>query len=168
MRTCLRAPACRDLGGADRYPHRQARTPGAAAGAGLLGQSPARRIRLSRSGLQPQRGGTYRPRATPWVPATPSDCTLAVRQSALRPFPGRSSCRVDHVTPLQGSICVLSLFPGRCPGLVCHGLSGLIHDRPATVLVSVRRTLACAAGASPSEPRTGWRSHSCQRLCACM
>jgi hypothetical protein len=32
----------------------------------------------------------------------------------------------QHVTPFQGSIWLCFHSPGRCPGLICNGLSGLI------------------------------------------
>ena len=34
-------------------------------------------------------------------------------------------CQRSYVTPLQGYIFIVFPYPGRCPGLICNGPSGL-------------------------------------------
>ena len=89
---------------------------------------------------QPRRGVTYQPRATPWVWSPLSakalkgrdivcsiqDVTFSVVCDTLPQKLASSSMEASYVTPFQGFVFCGDLYPGRCPGLVCHAPAGLI------------------------------------------
>ena len=82
-----------------------------------------RLLRLCGFCLQPQRGVTYQPRATPWV----LGMVHHLQPEGLRHrCVGRSGSAIPRscLAP-TGLNHIFAKPPGRCPGLVYHALSGL-------------------------------------------